>query len=176
MVDNYLLYHHHQLQNIVFPGLCVMDVFLAGPQVRTCQGGSNHHHPSCHVRPSSSSSSPTPLSPSTFSMPRSSIPTEELFRSTTTSSINSSLPPVAYTKVKNWIIAKKWKSKVSVRLIKNQIIRLHISGNRCVEQHLCLFRLPCPPWVCSCQLRRQGWCQVAPQCFLNQTWLSWTVG
>ena len=51
---------------------------------------------------------------------RSSIPTEELFRSTTTSSINSSLPPVAYTKVKSWIIAKKWNSKVSVRIIFSQ--------------------------------------------------------
>ena len=113
---------NYKILRIVFQGLCVMDVFLAGPQVCACQGGSNHHHPSCHVRPSSSSSSSssTSLSPSTFSMPRSSIPTEELFRSTTTSRINSSLPPVAYTKVKNWIIAKKWNSKVSVRIIFSQ--------------------------------------------------------
>ena len=59
-----------------------------------------------------------------------SLPTEVLFRSTTTSSINSSLPPVAYTKVKNWIIVKKLKSKVSVRLMFNQELEKRISHLR----------------------------------------------
>ena len=60
-----------------------------------------------------------------------SLLTEVLFRSTTTSSINSSLPPVAYTKVKNWIIVKKLKkSKVSVRLMFNQELEKRISHLR----------------------------------------------
>ena len=43
-----LLCGHHLYSNI-HDCLCVLDVFLAGPQVSPCQGVFNHHHPLGHV-------------------------------------------------------------------------------------------------------------------------------